>query len=382
MIRSFSATTREIDDAKTAIAEITSALDLDGKLLAHSLGIIACFSEFAETGVLAAICDALPFDCIGATTCLCASAGDADQIFLAITVLTSDDCVFQAAAIPIHDGYMESIASGMHNMLGAHAEKPKLLLSYLPLIHTVSGDNIIREIDKATGGIPLFGTMAVDHNIDYSTAQTIYKGNAYRDMAVLGAVYGNPTVSYEVASLEESKIRKQKAIITASDGNILLGVNGKTVLEYFEEIGLTQDELSRGLGIIPLVVDHNDGTKPVARAVFALTPEGHAVCGGVMPEGATMAIGRIDMNDVLRTAGGALRPFVDGNSAILSYSCMARYLALGANSTAEADTLIKIAGDASFLLACSGGEVCPLPDENGKLKNFFHNFSIVFCKLS
>ena len=94
MIKSFTATTREIDDAQAAVDEITKVLDIEKNLMKNSLGIISCFSEFEETGVLKAICDALPFDCIGATTCLCASDSDVDQILLAITVLTSDDCSF------------------------------------------------------------------------------------------------------------------------------------------------------------------------------------------------------------------------------------------------------------------------------------------------
>ena len=68
MIKSFVATTREVDDVQAAVAEITAALDLEKNLLKNSLGVISCFSDFEETGVLKAICDSLPFDCIGSTT--------------------------------------------------------------------------------------------------------------------------------------------------------------------------------------------------------------------------------------------------------------------------------------------------------------------------
>ena len=84
MIKSISATTREIDDAQAAVSELKSALDLEKNLLKNSLGIISCFSDFAETGVLKAICAALPFDCIGATTCICAAGQEIDQIMLTI----------------------------------------------------------------------------------------------------------------------------------------------------------------------------------------------------------------------------------------------------------------------------------------------------------
>ena len=383
MIKSFYASTCEIDDAQAAVAEIKAALDLEKNLLKNSLGIISCFSEFAETGVLQEICGALPFDCVGATSCLCSAGGKTDQIIFTITVLTSDDCSFKTTAVPIDGNYKNSVASAISGLLEGAGEHPKLFLSYFPMISAVSGDMILTEIDGASGGVPLFGTVSVDHTMDYSTAQTILNGTAYLEAAVLCAVYGNPEFSFEIASLDENKVSKQKAIITASDGNILMGVNGMNAMDYLEEIGLSRAELARGLGIIPLVVDHKDGTRPVARGVFGLTPEGYAVCGGSMPTGTTLAIGRIDMNDVLSTTEKTLAPFIenDKDSFVLGYSCMSRYLSLGANSTAEAEKVAEITGGLPYHFACSGGEICPHPDKDGRLRNFFHNHTIVFCKL-
>ena len=382
MIKSFTATTREIDDAQAAVAEIITALDLEKNLLKNSLGIIACFSEFEETGVLKAICNALPFDCVGATTCLCACGQEVDQIIFAITVLTSDDCAFHTTAIPIVENYEASVDRAIAALIERSEKKPALLVSYFPFMTTVSGDMILATIDRATGGIPLFGTMAIDHTVDYPTAKTIRNGEAFRETAVLGAIFGTPKLSFAVASLDASKIRKQKAVITGSDGNILTGINGKTALAYLEEIGLAKNDIATGLGVFPLVVDHMDGTTPVARAVFALTPEGHAVCGGAMPVNATIAIGSLGTDDILYTTEKILKPFVEKDSVVLSYSCIARYFVLGANSSAEAEKMREMAAGAKYLFACSGGEICPLPDGNGKLKNFFHNFTNVFCKLS
>ena len=382
MIKSFTATTREIDDAKAAVAEILAELDIESKLLKNSVGIISCFSEFGEEGVLQAVCDALPFDCIGATTCICAAGTELDQVLLTITVLTSDDCSFDAVAIPITSEYKEAIKAGLAPWLGERESRPALILSYFPLMNEISGDVILDAVDAATGGIPLFGTMTVDHMPDYATATTIYNGETFRETAVLCLVGGAPEFSFEVASFDKDKIRNQKAIITASEGNILIGVNGKTALEYLSEIGLTENEVAAGLGIIPLVIDHKDGTQPVARAAFAITPDGHAVCGGAMPVGATLALGHVDMEDVLRTTSDTMTPLVRGGSAILSYSCIARYTSLGANFTSEAEKVREVAAGTDYMFACSGGEICPLPDANGKLKNFFHNYTIVFCRLS
>jgi hypothetical protein len=373
--------TREIDDTQAAVAEIMEALNLEHNLLKNSVGIITCFSEYKETGALKAICDALPFDCVGATTCLGATGGEIDQIMLAITFLTSDDCDFKTAFIPITEGYIDSINTSVAELMDKNGRKPSLLLGYLPLLNTISGDLILSAIDKASSSTPVFGTVAVDHTGDYSSAMVIHNGDAEHEAAALCAVYGDVDFQFEVASLDEEKIRKQKAIITESDGNLLIGVNNKTALEYFEGIGLTKENLASGVGVIPLVVDHMDGTKPVARAVFALTPEGYAVCGGAMPINATFSIGRIDMNDVLSTTEAALNALSRKDGVILGYSCMARYLVQGTSHTAEAEKVSAVAGDTPYLFACSGGEISPLPDSDGKLKNFFHNYTTVFCKM-
>ncbi len=381
MIKSITAATYEIDDPESAAAEIATALKLETELLKNSIGIVTCFSEFEDTGALKAICDALPFDCIGATTCISACAGEVGQAMLGITVLTSDDCDFKATAIMITENYGDAIRSGFNPLAGPAGEKPDLLLGYFPLINTISGDMLLNAIDEASGGAPLFGTTAVDHHTDYSTAKTIFNGEAYREAVVLCGVFGAAEIAFEIASIDESKVRNQKAIITGSEGSLLTGVNGKTALEYFEEIGLLEDEIASGLGIVPLMVDYRDGTKPVARAVFALTPDGSVVCGGAMPQQATLGIGSIDLEDVLRTTGGALKSLADKNGALLCYSCIGRYLALGANSSAEAKAFAGATGDLSYLFACSGGEICPLPDVSGKLKNFYHNYTAVMCRL-
>jgi len=382
MIKSISAVTREIDDVEAAVNEITTALNIEENLLKNSLGIISCFSEFSETGVLKAICDALPFNCIGATTTLCSSENETDQILLTVTVLTSDECSFESIALPITEDYKKTIETDLAGLLGKREDKPTLMLSYFPIMNTVSGDMILNAIDNATGGVPLFGTMAIDHLPDYSTAHTIHNGEVFREAAVMGLIYGNVDYSFEIASLDEEKIGRQKAIITESSGNILIGVDEKTVLEFLNEAGITKTDIESGLGILPLVVDHKDGTKPVARAVFALTPDGHAVCGGAMPVGATIAVGRIIKDDVLQTTEKIVKYVDSKDGVILSYSCMARYLALGAEIEAEAEKVRETTGGEHYMFAISGGEICPLPDANGRLINIFHNYTNVLCRLS
>ena len=382
MIKSIIATTMEIDDPKIAVEEILSGLEIEKNLKKNSIGIVSCFSEFSETGVLKAICDALPFECIGTTTCISAAGNEIDNLLFSLLVLTSDEIEFKTEIIPIVDDFEKNIETTMAEFRKNTKEKPALFLGYFPLLHHIGCDMILTALDKATDGIPVFGTVAVDHKNDYSTAQTIYNGVAYRDRLVLGAIIGEVDMIFEIASINEDNIRKQKAIITESNGNILIGVNGKSAISYLEEIGLTKAEIATGLGVIPLIVDHKDGTKPVARAVFAATPDGHVVCGGAMPVGATLALGRVDVNDVLSTTETTMKHLMKKDSIILSYSCVARYLVLGADVSAEGEKIQDIAGnEISFIYTCCGGEICPLLDANGNWKNYFHNYTNAFCRL-
>ena len=155
-------------------------------------------------------------------------------------------------------------------------------------------------------------------------------------------------------------------------------------MEYLKEIGFTEEQLpAPGVGAIPLIINYMGSTKPVVRAVFAVTPEGHVACGGKMPTGATLGIGHVDTNDVLNTTSKTVRAFIEKDSVLLCYSCIARYLVLGANSTAEVEKVIEAAGSGTeYHFTYTGGEICPLPDSNGNLKNVYHNFTIVFCRLS
>ena len=67
MITMYTARTSEIDEIDEAIDEIKSQIDLSA-LKKHSGGLIFCHIDFVESGVVAALCEALPFNVIGMTS--------------------------------------------------------------------------------------------------------------------------------------------------------------------------------------------------------------------------------------------------------------------------------------------------------------------------
>lgn len=68
MIKVYTASTQEIDTVADAVAQVMAQLASQGEWLAQGVGIITCYPEFIDSGVVAALSEALPFEVIGVTT--------------------------------------------------------------------------------------------------------------------------------------------------------------------------------------------------------------------------------------------------------------------------------------------------------------------------
>lgn len=150
---------------------------------------------------------------------------------------------------------------------------------------------------------------------------------------------------------------------------------------YLEHLGLT--DIWVATMSFPFLIDYNDGTKPVLRSIYTFTPEGYAVCGGRMPIGTTLMVGDIDLADVVYTTGETVKQIlqVPEPSCILIFSCLTRYLVLGADPTAEMEQVRSSLHDTVYQFCYSGGEICPVYNEHGRLVNRFHNCTLVACVL-
>ncbi len=382
MMKVYTAYTREIDEVDLAVSEILEKIPLD-KLLKNSLGILTCYSEFIDTGVVKELCEKLPFDVVGCTTMGSATNGNFGHLELSLLVLTSDDIAFSAA---VSTALSEEQDQPLRSMYKLALEKlntePVFMISFAPLIYNVSGELFLSILNDVSNGLPNFGTLAVDHTSDYSQSQTIFNGEAYSHSYAAVLVGGNVEPRFLIASLASEKTLKQKAIITDSADNILKSVNDIPVIRYMESLGLTKNGQIEGPSTIPFVVDFNDGTVPVTRAIFAQTPEGYAVCGGTMPVNSTLSIGSLDYADVIETTKSIIKEIdsITSANAVISFSCIGRNYALGVQSLDELETVSEALGEKlPFAVAYSGGEICPVSDTDGNRKNRFHNDTIVAC---
>ncbi|MDR3200064.1 MAG: FIST C-terminal domain-containing protein [Spirochaetales bacterium] len=386
MIKTLTSWTGEIDDVDAAVAELLGKLELEKKpLLKNSLGIVSCYSEYIESGVLAALAEKLTFPLAGTTTLACAVPGMAGGTHFALTVLSSDDVEFELAASgPIFSAEEAPLRAAYEEAAAKHKGAPACMISFAPLLMNASGDFFVRAFDAITGGVPNFGTLAVDHTSDYHESRTIMGGEAFPDRYVFILLYGEAHPSFFVAGISEEKAFREKGVVTAAEGNQLKTVNNMPVADYLLSLGLLKDDDGHiiGLNSYPFILDYNDGSRPVVRVMFALTPDGSAVCGGEMPLGSTLTVGKIDGGEVLGTTEKVLREALNQKKTggMLMFSCVGRYFAQGYDSTQEMEKTADIlAGRLPWHLSYSGGELCPVSGRDGKLINRSHNDTLVVC---
>ncbi len=382
MIRTLVAHTREIDDVDLAVQEILAQLDLAANLLSSSAGMIECDSEFIESGVVAALSKALPFDVIGTTTLALAVAGQVGQFMLSLTVLTGDDVKFSTAVTASMNEELEGPMRRAYGdaFKGLGGEKARMMLVVAPLLMQYPGDLYVELLDGITGCLPCFGTVIVDNSLNYQNSRTLYNGAAYPDAMAMMLIAGNIEPSFHVASLADDCEKMEEALITKSEGNALIEVNGMPLMNYLEYLGLAENGVSKPIvESLPFVLDLGDGT-PIGRALIFMNQQGQGIFGGKMPSGARLSAGSWNKEDVLATTRHAAALALEkARQGMIMFSCIGRNMALGIDNMAELETVeTMVSGKAPFAFCYSGGEICPVKTDE-KLTNRYHNNTFVVC---
>jgi hypothetical protein len=389
MIEMITAHTEEIDDIEAAAEELVARIEPEKRLRKHSIGLVSCFADFISSGLIKELAEKLPFEIVGTTTLASQDRDAQGQTLLILSVLTSDELEFVTGLTgPIAGEDPELFRLAYEKAAGNREEKPALMLSFAPLLMNVSGDFFAEAWGDITGNVPVFGTVAVDHNADYHESRTILNGETFRDRFVFALVYGNIKPSFIIGGISENKVFREKGVVTASQGNQLQEVNGVSVADYLTSLGLSKNEegVIVGINSFPFILDYNDGAQPVIRVMFAITPEGYAVCGGKMPVGASLTVGSINAEDVLNTTGETLKLALaigesNGNKhGMLIFSCVGRFFAQGFDTVAEMNKVREALGDRlPFHLAYSGTELCPVYGSDKAIYNRSHNDTIIIC---
>jgi len=385
MIKTLVLYTNEIDDAELAVKSILEQLNQE-TLCKNSVGIISFHYDFVSSGAMKAICEALPFDVVGASAPLHGNTTEVDTYLLSIMVLTSDDASFvmRTAGILGEDAYSE-VGETYKKVLAEREDTPVVAFSYVPFIFDFYFDRYMEVFTEVSEGVPCFGTVALDDTNAFENACICVNGGHYKDRMAMIFVYGDVKPKFLLGFLSPEKILPQPALITKSQDNILQEVNGHSMEKYFEDLGLSESRDNQyEMASVPFMLDYGDGTPPVSKAFVGQTPEGYAVSAGLIPEGATLKVAVFDKDDVLLTTGKtveeALEVYKKGASGMLIYSCLARYMSLEGDSMAELDLVRdKLSGSVPFIMAYSGGEICPTRVSESKAINRFHNNTFIVC---
>lgn len=358
-------------------------LNLESELLANSIGLLCCSQEFIYSGVVKSLCERLPFDTLGTTSLLTGNNGGFGLDMLSLYVITSDELKFATAvSAPLQGDLAGPLADAYAKAMGVLGEAPSLLLNSAPFLSHAGGDVILKHLAAASGNVPVFGGIPCDQHTDFHEAYTIHNGAHYRDCLVMGLIAGPVQPRFYLISISEDHIQRQRAVITASEGNLLKTVNNVPVTEYMSSLGLGPGAGIEASITVPFMVEHVDGGMPLARGVYTFTPEGYAVCGADMPVGATLALGLMDAEDILRSSARLIDSILadGGGKCRLLVSCVSRCLALGIDVEAEAARLHKgLQGGTPYHLCYAGGEFCPEYDNAGNTVNRFHNFTLIAC---
>ncbi len=379
-----SAYTYEIDDVDLAVDEILSMLDLQNNLCQNSVGIVTCYSEFIDTGVVGELSKRLPFDIVGCTTLAGATNKNNGLMMLNISVITGDDIGFATATVHLSDAqtWEDNVEKSYKNAILAITEHPKMIIPFIPINSEVHAETVMSKLDELSAGVPIFGTVACDHNSDSRDAAVIHGDKSYKDTMAMVVVFGNISPQFITVSVSEKKLQKQKAVITKSFENKLYEVNNMPIEEYLINIGLSTTQSMEGISSVPFMLDYNDGSPPVARGIYYLDTDGSAVCAGKIPVGATLYTGSVDYPDVLETTKSVMQDIkeIKGKNGLLIFICMSRCKALGIDSLAELRTLCDyIEDDVPCHVCYSGGELSPVKNSDGKWINRAHNFSFIAC---
>ena len=390
MIKAASVHTFELERSEIAVKEMTDQLS-GFPLLKNTAGILMCDHEFVRSGIAKRICQAFDFPIVGATSASQATHDAVGDMMLTLMVLTSDDIIFSAGKTgDLTEQIDERVSQAIGQTLADVKEPPGLVLVFLPLIQENAGDFYITALERSLGKTPIFGSAAVsDDAIAFAESATIFNGDASEAAMSFLLLSGNVTPRFFIATISQQSVLPYAGEITKAEGNLVQEINGVSVIEYFENIGLAQDgQLPVGVQFVPLLVDVKraadyDGV-PIVRAMVKINEDGNAICRGIMQEGSVFTIGACSREDVLRSAAETLKSLdaLDDAQAVLCFSCIVRRMAMGLDVLTEAQTVRDaIPPHLPFAMGYAVGELCPTSVTEGRAANRFHNHSLIVCVL-
>ena len=382
MLTMYTAYTLEADDVEYAVSEILEQLQLEKKLKKYAAGLIFCHTDFTDSGVAQAVAEKMPFDVIGTTFVAEMVPEMDDTLMLVLHLFTSDDV--EIDALKIDQMEKGAAAQAFNEAAAKHALPASLMLAYMPLLMPRSVESLLEELDVASGNVPIYGSLAFDFSSDYSLWTMLFNGESSREFITALVFFGDMQPQFYSSTLSNKYVQTHKSIITKSEGNLLMEIDGKPYIEYLVNNGFDRNVTLAEFGSSPMLIDFGDGTPPVPRGLIRITPEGYAILAGEVPEGAQISLGALDYTYVLRVTEEVMQAAVksDNRGPMIVHPCATHYFIMGAGVQTQKDVILQnVFTDHPYSVGYSGGEICPVYKPDGTTKNRFFNYTIVLCVL-
>ncbi|GHS96462.1 hypothetical protein FACS1894139_02110 [Planctomycetales bacterium] len=394
MLKIYTALTENVDDPDAAAAEILAQLDLPKNQKKHAHGLVFFHTDYLD--ILAAILKKLPFPTSGCTTSYAAVNGTPSEAPLVVLLLTGDDVEFAAAGTAdlknrSADDCRAEVERVYRQIRGELSAPPQLLIPLTCTLGNYSTEDVMEELDRLSDGAPLFGTAAwnlaglLDENRVWCNGEVV--GGA----SVVVGVGGNVKPRFYASGAAYAKYAiHEPALITEVAGSVIRSVNNMPAGRFLQSVKVVGDDLNdpRNFDAVTMsgLVTRADGVQ-VVRGMFGLVRENPnwANMLGKISVGEQISFAPISKNAVLESSQEMCdRLIADEINNTLMFCCVARNFALGVQYMREFEqidaNLRQMHGDeVRYAVGCSGGEICPVKDRNGKFVNAFHNFTIIAC---
>ena len=317
--------------------------------------------------------------------------------------VTSDDVNFSiATSEPLTgDNIAEQIASTYERAKASLEGEPKLILVFPPYLLGIMLDIYPRELERVSGGLPVFGGLPAHDDMQGRTA--IYCGDsATNDRMTLLLMSGNVKPVMTVKN-SLGTLANLKRTVTEAKENVVYKVGDDSFVEFLRRFGLDVEKLANpaertiSFTTYPLLLENTGGENPdgipVVRTLHGVNlEEGTGTAIGEVPRGSVISVGILQPKDIEKSSYDSIRDLTEKMAAskaegyeystVFAISCVARYYVMANKNMLEADILrqelppgLSMSGYYSF------GEICPTSVRSSKAMNAAHNESLVLLAL-
>ena len=390
-MQSYTIVITEVDEADAALEELEAQLS-DIKLLRNTVGIVSVNPEFLHSGVYDAIAAAVPFPVVGITTYSQNANGKIGTFLLSILVLTADDCEFAygySDAIPKEGDATKATQECYKSIRAKLSGKVKLALLYSPYVTYLCTSDHINAISALDATVPIYGSYAASELVAMgSSTRTFCETSCFENRLVMLLISGNISPAFYIGSVADSPpMISNIGEVTDVEKNIVKTINNIKANKIFEKIGFSGGVVD-DLGSITTVFIVNEKDKsgnlvPIAVRSLASLRDGVAVFGGHVPLGSYLSVAVTTKEVIVSTARDTVSRINKENKGktALIYTCLGRVIALLDEPMLEYEIINEsMAGnDVNYIVASSGGEICPTSVTEARVYNDEHDQTLVAC---